>query len=50
MDLKKRKMLNDNISNNRSKLLKETNEDKKRILRLKINIDEIKLRIERNKK
>ncbi len=50
MDLKKIKRFNDNISNNRKKLLKETDENKKRILRLRISIDQIKLGMERLKK
>jgi len=49
MDWKKIKMLNDTIQANREKLQKETDTNKRKILRLKMNIDEIKVRMERQK-
>ena len=42
-------MLNDTIQANREKLQKETDTNKRKILRLKMNIDEIKVRMERRK-
>jgi len=42
-------MLNDTIQANREKLQKETDTNKRKILRLKMNIDEIKVRMERQK-
>jgi len=49
MDWKIIKMLNDTIQANREKLQKETDTNKRKILRLKMNIDEIKVRMERQK-
>ena len=47
MDWKKIKKLQDNINSNRIKLRTEKNGNKRKILRLKIQIDEIKIRMER---
>lgn len=49
MDFKVIKKLNDAIQANREKLQKETDNNKRKILRLKINIDEIKVRMQRQK-
>jgi len=49
MDWKIIKRLNDTIQANREKLQKETDTNKRKILRLKMNIDEIKVRMERQK-
>ena len=49
MDWKIIKRLNDTIQANREKLQKEMDTNKRKILRLKMNIDEIKVRMERQK-
>lgn len=49
MDFKKIRKMEDAIIKNRQKLMNEKDNKKKEILRIKINIDELKVKIERLK-
>jgi hypothetical protein len=50
MNFQRIRIIEDRISQNRQKLMKETDNKKKEILRLKIQIDEYKVKLERLKK
>jgi hypothetical protein len=49
MNYQKVKQIEDRISRNRKKLMEEKNSKKREILRLRIGIDEYKLKLERLK-
>lgn len=49
MDFKKIRKMEDAITKNRQKLMNEKDNKKKEILRIKINIEELKVRMERLK-
>lgn len=49
MDFQKTRLISDRINKNREKLIKEKDFKKREILRLKIGIDEYKLKLERLK-
>ncbi|MCE2972508.1 MAG: hypothetical protein LW852_03600 [Sediminibacterium sp.] len=49
MNNQKIKLIEDRISRNRKKLMEEKNSKKREILRLRIGIDEYKLKLERLK-
>lgn len=50
MDYQKIRQMEDRISKNRLKLIEEKDSKKKEILRLRIGIDELKVKLERLKK
>ena len=50
MDYQKIRQMEDRISKNRLKLMEEKESKKKEILRLRIGIDELKVKLERLKK
>ena len=50
MDYQKVRQMEDRISKNRLKLMEEKDSKKKEILRLRIGIDELKVKLERLKK
>ena len=50
MDFEKIKQINERVIKNREKLMKEKDFKKKEILRLRIQIDELKEKLERLKK
>lgn len=50
MDYQKIRQMEDRISKNRFKLMEEKDSKKKEILRLRIGIDELKVKLERLKK
>jgi hypothetical protein len=50
MDYQKIRQMEDRISKNRLKLMEEKDSKKKEILRLRIGIDELKVKLERLKK
>lgn len=50
MNYQKIRQMEDRISRNRLKLMKEKDSKKKEILRLRIGIDELKVKLERLKK